>query len=51
LPGPADHTVTAATALPQTSYATRHRASAYGNAAAIACQRSSVNVDLSNDAR
>jgi hypothetical protein len=38
LPGPADHTVTVATALPWSSHATRHGASAYGNPAAIACQ-------------
>jgi hypothetical protein len=49
LPGPADHTVTAATAS-SWSNATRLRASAYGEPAAIACQRSTVNVDFSNDA-
>jgi hypothetical protein len=44
-------TVAAATAVSWSSYATKHWASTYGDPAAIACQRSSVNVDLSNDAR
>ncbi|WP_261989341.1 hypothetical protein [Streptomyces sp. uw30] len=38
-------------ASPRSSYATRNRASAYGSPAAIACRRSSVNADLSNEAR
>ncbi|MFC6895696.1 hypothetical protein ACFQGX_09530 [Nonomuraea dietziae] len=51
MPSPADHTVTAATASPCSSRASRHRALTYGAPAAIACQRSSLNVEPSNDAR
>src|SRR5690348_2478337 len=47
-PGPADHTVVAATPAPSLSYATRQRARRYAELAAMARQRCELKVELGN---